>query len=78
MEKAIQKLPTELKNIIFCNLHQLMLRESIEIINKIRLSDCEDLPDLIPIVDTYSYKKQVFSDPPGWSGRVTEFLEKVL
>ena len=76
--KGLQQLPAELQNIIFCNLHQLMLQESIEIINKIGVSDAEDLPDLIPMIDIYSYKEQVFSDPPGWSGRVTEFYEKVI
>ena len=51
--------------------HKMKLQKITAIIKKSGISNFEDLPSLLYIGDI-SYDIQI-EDPPGWSGRVTEF-----
>ena len=73
------QMPDEILDIIHNDVHQMRLRGSVELINRVGTSTIEDLPGLVDdseFVPSYRILSPSNSSPPGWSQRVTEFLEK--
>ena len=68
-------LPNEIVHIIQKNVYQIMLRDSLNIIKKIGISEFEDLPDLEYHANLYYHRYNIEIESAGWSKRVTDFLQ---
>lgn len=73
----MQRIPDDVLDIIYTYVHQLRMRSTLVLIQRIGPSDIEDLPDLI-CDGAHSVFMDAMSteDAPGWSERVKECRAK--